>query len=263
VNLALPALILFLGILPGVCCFYAYFAGRFDKRAVGVSATEELALYIAFAIPLNVGAWLVYGWGGLNFDFSILIHLLAGDIKEASVHSELAAFFRRQWFLNTWTYFALLGVSYAIGSMARRTVWACRLDTKIPYLRVRHEWFYILQGRLRDNPRTVLSYVDVMTKLPDMDGDQPVQTRLFRGVVQDFQISTTGGIETLTLRRAKRGKGRGDKFEWKPIPSSRLVLMGSDIHSINVTYFAIDDPDDVSFADKCRAWWLSWWREES
>jgi hypothetical protein len=263
VNLALPALILFLGILPGVCCFYAYFAGRFDKRSVGVSATEELALYVAFAVPLNVTAWLIFRWFGLNFEFGILIHLLAGDIKEALVHSEVATFFERHWFLNTWTYFTLLFASYAIGSIFRRTVWACRLDTKIPYLRVRHEWFYILQGRLRDTPTTVLSYVDVMTKLPDVDGAQAVQTRLFRGLVQDFQISATGGIETLSLRDAKRGKGRGDKFEWKPIPSSRLVLMGSDIHSINVTYFAIDDPDDVSFRDRWRSWRLSWWREES
>jgi hypothetical protein len=261
VNLALPALVIFLGILPGVCCFYAYFAGRFEKRAVGVSATEELALYVVFAIPLNVLAWWLFRIFGLVFDFGIVTHLLAGDISEASVHAEIATFFQRFWFLNAWTYFLLLVGSYIVGSIGRRTAWASRVDLRIPFLRVRHEWFYVLHGRVRGLPRDVIAYVDAMTRLPDIDG---IQTRLFRGVVLDFQISPTGGIETLVLGDAKRGRGRGHDFRWKPVPSDRLVLMGSDIHSINVTYFAVDDPDHApSRRDRWRSWWQSFALEQS
>lgn len=259
-NLALPALVLFLGILPGVCAFYAYFAGRFDKRAVGVSATEELALYVAFAIPLNIIAWGLFSLAGLNIEFGILTHLLAGDIKEESVHREVAVFFQRHWFLNTWTYFALLFFSYAVGSICRRTVWACRLDTKIPYLRVRHEWFYILQGRLRDYNGSVVAHVDIMTKLPDEGG---AQTRLFKGVVLDFQIGANGGIETLTLGGASRGKGRGKEFEWLQIPSDRFVLMGCDIHSINVTYFLVEPEAVPTRKERWMSWWRDWLREDS
>lgn len=260
-NLALPALVLFLGILPGVCCFYAYFAGRFEKQAVGVSATEELALYVALAIPLDMAAWLVFWSYGLSFDFGVATHLIAGDISDSPVHAEIATFFQRFWFLNAWTYFVLLAASYVLGSIGRRTVWASRLDLRIPYLRVRHEWFYVLHGRVRGLPKDVISYTDVMTRLPDADGSQ---TRLFRGVVLDFHISPTGGIETLTLGDAKRGQGRRDDFRWKPIPSHRLVLMGRDIHSINVTYVAIDDPDDVPrFRDRWLSWWRSFWLEQS
>jgi hypothetical protein len=260
VNLALPALVLFLGILPGVCCFYAYFAGRFEKRAVGVSASEELALYVVFAVPLNVIAWRLFELRGLAFDFGIATHLIAGNISDGPVHAEIATFFQRFWFLNAWTYFVLLAASYLVGSAARRVVWASRLDLRIPYLRVRHEWFYVLHGRVRGLPKDVISYADVMTRLPDTDGSQ---TRLFRGVVLDFQISPTGGIETLALGDAKRGKSRETAFHWKPIPSDRLVIMGRDIHSINVTYFSIDDPDDVaSFRDRLRSWWRSFWFEQ-
>ena len=138
---------------------------------------------------------------------------------------------------------------------------ANEVDTAVPYLRVRHEWFYVLYGRVRGIPKDVRSYADVLTKLPDEDGSH---ARLFRGVVLDFHISPTGGIETLTLGDAKRGKGRGEAFEWKRIPSNRFVLMGSDIHSINVTYFAMDDPDhDPSRRDRWRSWWRSFCLEQS
>jgi hypothetical protein len=262
VNLALPALVLFLGLLPGVCCFYAYFAGRFEKRTAGVSATEELALYVVFAIPLDIVACWFYRLFGLRFEFGVATHLLAGDISDAAVHSEIASYFERFLFLDAWAYFLLLAVSFCFGSVGRRFVWASRLDVRVPYLRVRHEWFYILHGRLRTNPRGVISYVDVMTKLPDKDGSQ---TRLFRGVVLDFQITATGGIESITLGDPKRGKDRDKDFRWIEIPSTRLVIMGGDIHSINVTYFTVlPDPDNPPTRfDRCRIWWRSFWHEQS
>jgi hypothetical protein len=260
VNLALPALVLFLGLLPGVCCFYAYFAGRFDKRTAGVSATEELALYVVFAIPLDLAAYWFYRWLGVPFQFGIATHLLAGDLSDTAIHNEVATYFQGFLFSNAWTYFSLLVVSFCIGSLGRRIVWASRLDVKIPYLRMRHEWFYILQGRVLQNPRGVISYVDVMTKLPDRDGSQ---TRLFRGVILDFQIAPTGGIESLTLGQAKRGKGREKEFRWLEIPSSRLVIMGGDIHSINVTYFTIGEEYPPTFGERCRIWCRSFWREHS
>ncbi|HWK12197.1 MAG TPA: hypothetical protein VNR64_19200 [Vicinamibacterales bacterium] len=260
-NLAVPALVLFLGILPGVCCFYAYFAGRFDKRTAGVSATEELALYIVFAIPLDILAYWLFRCWGFSFDFGVATHLLAGDLSDAAIHNEIASYFQRFLWLNAWTYFLLLCVSCGMGSLFRRVVWASRLDVLIPYLHVKHEWFYILQGRLPGKPRDLVAFVDVLTKLPDADGSQ---TRLFRGVVIDFQISPAGGIETLTLGEAKRGKDRGDAFHWKPIPSDRLVLMGMDIHSINVTYVSVETELDhvPTFWDRSRRWWRSFLLEE-
>ena len=52
-NFALPAFVVLIGTLPGVACFYGYFAGRFDRRFAGVSGVEEVALYVALAIPID------------------------------------------------------------------------------------------------------------------------------------------------------------------------------------------------------------------
>jgi hypothetical protein len=83
-------------------------------------------------------------------------------------------------------------------------------------------------------PRVVLAYIDVLTEHPD-------GSRLYRGLVVDFEISAGGSIETLTLRDAKRGRGRGGEFTWVDIPSDRFTVMGSTIHSINMTYIGVDD----------------------
>src|SRR5262249_22713221 len=157
------------------------------------------------------------------------------------------------------SYFVLLMTGFVLGSVGRRFVWACRLDTTIPYLRLKHEWFYVLQGRHKGAPRQVLSYVDVLTRLPDKDGSQ---TRLFRGVVIDFEIAPSGSLDSLTLQNAVRGSGRGNEFQWKPIPSSRLIIVGNTIHSINVTYFGVDSADEASRLGRLRTWLRSFMLEE-
>lgn len=259
-NLALPALVILLGLLPGICCFYGYFAGRFDKRTAGVSGVEELALYVLFAIPIDVSALWLYRQLGIGFDFTVATHLLAGNLADAAVHNEVATYFQRSVGLNARAYLVVLLAGFAIGSLGRRFVWACRLDTKVPYLRIKHGWFYILQGRVAGLPRVVASYVDVLTTLPDKDGSQ---TRLYRGLVVDFEISPSGGIESLTLERAMRGKGRGDQFAWMEIPSTKLLIMGGTIHSINVTYLAIEKPNQsLRLGGRLRVWLRSFAFEE-
>lgn len=259
-NLALPTLVVLLGLLPGIACFYGYFAGRFDKRSVGVSGVEQLALFVIFAVPIDAFALWASANLGLAFNFDVATHLLIGTASEAAVHDEIVKFFSTSTVFSAAAYSVLLGLAVVLGSVGRRIVWACRLDTIFPYLRVRHEWFYILQGRLRGLPRVVLAYVDVMTRLPDKEG---AQTRLFRGLVVDFEISASGALESLTLRNAVRGSDRGDKFYWKDIPSTRLVIMGSTIHSINITYVAVEpETGPASYGQRARAWFRSFLVEE-
>ena len=233
-SLALPALVILLGLLPGICSFYGYFAGRFDKRTAGVSGVEELALYIVLAIPIDALSLRLLESVGVHLDFdSIALILLGGPVVEEQM-SLLARDFSQSYWLSAKTYFILLIASYAFGSIARRFVWTFRLDVWVPILRVKHEWFYVLQGRLPRNPRNVLARVDVLAAHPE-------GSRLYRGLVVDFRIGGDGAIHSLTLRETLRGSGRGRYFKWKTIPSNTLSIMGSMIHSINVTYYAVEN----------------------
>ena len=247
-NLALPALVILLGVLPGIACFYGYFAGRFDKRSAGLSGVEELALYAIFAIPINALALIACRRVGVPFEFGIVTHLLTGNVSDAAA-SEISTVLQRSAVPSSVTYLTILACSYAIGSVGRRVVWTCRLDVSIPLLRLKHSWYYALQGRLSTLPRRVLAFVDVLTEHP---GQPPDDSRLYRGLVIDFEISSTGGIDSLTLVKAKRGRGRGQDFEWVDIPSSRLMIVGSTIHSINMTYVELVEQLPARRLDRLR-----------
>jgi hypothetical protein len=204
VNIALPALVVLLGILPGITFFYTYFAGRFDKRQAGVGGAEELALYIVFAVPIDAaGLWLCRVFG-IDLNFSITAQLLSGTLSDIAA-IELATIFRQNAYLTAVTYAViLLGASIA-GSIVRRFVWASRLDTRLPYLRLHNDWFYVLHGRQSHLPREVVTFVDVLTTHPD-------GSRLYKGAVVHFEVGASGTLQTLTLIYPQRGKGRGARL---------------------------------------------------
>jgi hypothetical protein len=192
---------------------------------------------VIFSIPINAVALIVCRRLGVRFEFSVATRLFAGTFTDATV-SEIASEFQNNTVLTARTYIAILACSYLFGALMRRIVWTFRLDIHVPLLRLKHSWYYMLQGRLPDLSRRVLAYVDVLTEHP---GEAPENSRLYRGLVVDFEISPTGGLDSLTLRDAKRGSGRRDDFKWKDIPSSRFMIVGSKIHSINVTYIELDE----------------------
>lgn len=253
-NLALPAFVILIGLLPGVCFFYGYFAGRFDKKQAGVAGVEELALYVVFAIPLDALALFVCRRFALELDFATTSRMLSGTLSEAGA-TTVAEVFKHDVYLTAGIYATILGSGYVLGALARRFVWSMRWDVQIPLLRLRHDWFYLLQGRLKGTPRVVLAWVDVLTEHPD-------GSRLYRGLVRQFELGATGSLDSLTLTDATRGRGRGGDFQWISVPSSRLVIMGSKIHSINVTYVTIENQQPLGILAKLRRWWRSFIFEE-
>jgi hypothetical protein len=211
--------------------FSGYFAGKLDKRFAGVSGVEELALYLLFAIPIDAVALAVLPYFGVHFDFLTTLHLLSAPVSERAA-TQLAAAMQAAWATSAMSYVAVLSLGYFVGSVLRRIVWTLRLDIRFSILRLRHSWYYALQGRLPGKPRVVVAYVDVLTEHPD-------GSRLYRGVVVDFEIAPSGALDSLTLQGAKRGRGRGADFDWVDIPSDRLVVLGNKIHSINIAYVGI------------------------
>ncbi len=90
-------------------------------------------------------------------------------------------------------------------------------------------------------PWFTLVYADVLTVLPEGN------TILYRGIVEGFEVSSDNiEISNIALIDAERGNGkRGDEFEWKNIPGEKIVLFGSNIQSINLTYIPVDVKLDV------------------
>jgi len=120
----------------------------------------------------------------------------------------------------------------------RRIIWAARMDLKFPlFLRMKPDWYYVLQGRLKGLPRRVIPYADVLVSHPGDAG-----TRLYVGVVWDFEVTRGGDIKSLVLVATKRYSGRGDQATIKDILGERFIVLGATIHSINMRYAHLAPP---------------------
>ena len=233
-----------LGLLPGIVFFKGYFSGRFSKRLAAISGVSELALYVLFAVPLDwLALKLVYWWFGLELDFGMAAQLLLGPATEQATGT-LARSIRESWPVTAPIYSGVLVGSFLLGNLVRKIVWLMRLDVRFPFFRMRHEWYYVLQGRLPALQRQVIPYADVLIEEPGGTGG----TRLYQGIVSSFEVDQQGNISQIILRDAYKGQhGWGGPTEFKSIPGDRFVVMGSAIRSINLRYIIPELPPAVSW----------------
>lgn len=243
-SIAVSSLLIIAGLIPGIAFLNSYYTGKFPRQLTGMSPLSELALYFVWALPIDAIAVRVLH---PQLDSALLDALGQALGLESSGHTigwlyaELLGLGWWSWVLR---YLALIACSVIAGSIARRVVWALRLDAYVPILRLKAEWFYALIGRTPETPRNVLPQADVLVSHPD-------GSRLYSGVVSGFEPSREGGIEELYLLAAQRHKKLPDGANTVvDIPGDVLAISGSSIHSINMRYFVIPEPDG-----RLARWW--------
>jgi hypothetical protein len=256
VNVALPAVIVILGLLPGIIFFHGYFAGRFVRQVAGLAGISEFALYILFAVPLDAFAHLVSRSLGRGLDVSLIAGLLV-NAPTAAMGERLAASMQRNLGVAIAIYIGTLAASLALAVIARRFVWASRLDLRFNVLRMKHDWYYLLLGRVKGKSPPTATWVDVMSHVGN-------EIKLYQGIVQNFEPDSDGKLSRLHLMSAQRGSGRGNEFIWKPIPGDYFVINGETIRSINVRYISIQPitPEKPPKFDAIRRWVRRFWYEE-
>jgi hypothetical protein len=233
VNIALPALVIILGLLPGIVFFHGYFSGRFPKQIAAVSGVSELALYIIFAVPLGAFWLAVTSRLGFQPDYSLLGRLILGQDSTGTVGADLTSDLRGTWALTATVYTLVLIASFLAGNVLRKLVWTLRIDIRVPFLRMKHEWYYTLQGRLPALPRQIVPFADVLI-------EHAHTTQLYQGIVSSFEVNREGGISQLMLRETYKDEGKDAPNRWKLIPGDRFIVMGPAIRSINMRYFVIE-----------------------
>ncbi len=254
-NIALPAVIVILGLLPGIIFFHGYFAGRFTRQLAGLAGVSEFALYILFAVPLDGLARIVSKSFGRDLDFTLIAQLLTAEDKGKAAES-LARSLELRASPTILAYVSILVFAYAFASFLRRLVWSFRLDLIIGPLKMKHEWYYLLLGRDGNLVQPIIPYADVMVELAG-------ESKLYQGVVCGFEVGADGMLARLTLEKAQRGNGKGDDFVWKPIPGEAFIISGDSIQSINMRYVEIrpdTSPDRISRTQHVQAVIERWWR---
>jgi hypothetical protein len=227
-DFALPTVLFLLALAPGVVLWHSYLSSRFPRQTFAASPAVEISAYFVLALAVDGTCFLLLRRqiGGTEMR-DLLVLAGGGRAADAAANGGRSA----AWGTLFGIYLAMIVASFFCGSLLRRLVWALRLDIVVPVCRMKHDWYYILQGRLRGVPRGVVPRADVLVTHPEQG------TRLYSGRVVSFQLTPEGQIRELLLADAVRGKDRSSKFRWVGVPGDRLVLFGPSIHSINMTYW--------------------------
>jgi len=242
VNFALPTVAIILALIPGIVFRTSYFSNKFPREVYGASPISELAQYFLFALPIDAFAiYIFYQFQDVQ-QFSNYLNatviVFTGQFSDNKIET-ITESVKQGWLSFLVTYFAVVTAAFLSGSILRRIVWTFRLDVFRSPLRMRNDWYYILQGRLLYLPRQIIPIADILTEHPD-EG-----SRLYRGIVSGFNITSNGDLKELILNGAMRSRGRGDEFEWVEIPGNEFIIFNPTIHSVNMTYVsAFDLPED-------------------
>lgn len=268
-NVAFPALLVLLLILPGIIVRYAYARGSWGWSSPTSfrNASDELAYGVIFAVGLHAFALSLAHRLGHHADLAALLALLTGSfgrdderyaatVRAITDHPGAIA----TYFLSLWFGSAL------IGNRAHAFVRRFRLDRRFRLLRFRNEWWYLLKGEVLEFPESPEysreprpeSLVYLSTVVDHASGSY-----LYRGIVVDWTFDREGQLDTVVLIFAHR-RSLGDDRTNDPSPrergergapddryydiwGDRFVIRYSELRTMNLDYFTItEEGSDVA-----------------
>lgn len=253
-NIAFPALFLFILVLPGFICRASYFATeKTDLNTQPFSVDGTLSFIIALCLHF-IWMHLAEIWGypiNLNHVFSLLSHSSENAVSVA--FSNIAP--------NIYpisVYFISLYVgSWGIGVLTQYGVRWLELDAKLPFFKFDIPWYYQFR-------RVVLDVEDetgkVIKKVVSTVGPKRFvmltcavtlsdETYLYIGVLEDFFFKKDGTLDRVVLNAASRRKISDDESAleavdtnsppFHPIQGDKIIIKYDDISSLNIEYFGI------------------------
>jgi hypothetical protein len=262
-NIAFPALLLFLLVLPGIALRYTYLKGfwRWNSPVSIQSISDEVAYSLVWAAILHV-VWCstvsVLGFGKPDLR-SVLVLLIGGgagrsEELQSAITATVASPFRVVgYFLSILLFSGLLGL------IAHISVRKWRLDRKTKALRFKNEWHYLLSGEVLEfsefQPYERQGIVDgVYLSAIVKHGKNDV---LYRGIVADWLLDSKGDLDRILLRRAHRrnlendrapGQARNnedpayqDDPRYYDIEGNFFVIRYQELTTINIEYVFVDE----------------------
>ncbi|MDQ6877285.1 MAG: hypothetical protein M3082_06230 [Candidatus Dormibacteraeota bacterium] len=246
-NVALPALVLFLVLLPGFVVrsrFKRAERASLDYSPFGQVVTEA----VLWAGVLHaVWLWACDHLVGYVLKPDVLMRLLSADpVGQSLAAGEVA---------KAWTpisgYFAsLFAAAYLLPAAVRYGITALRLDRTghplSPLCRFnRAPWYYLLTGA--DFEKSEAPDLIAVSAVVDAAG-APV---LYNGFLDDFYLAEDGTLDRMILqgvtrrpfdadKNANGGTSSADRFY--PVDGDYFVLRYSEAITLNVEYIKLSDP---------------------
>ncbi len=216
-NLAFPALLILLLVLPGIILRYAYLRGLWPNTPYRVtSVTDEVAYGVLWAAVLHLAWASLLAWCGVRFDLAAVLMLLTGSYGEGqnrfgqvldsvALHPYAVA----GYFLGLYLASSVLGVlGYAF-------VHGGRFGGAESRDAFRPDWHYLFSGECRHNRSQPFTAEELNSRFGGVFLSSVVShadgSYLYIGYVSDYFFDRSGNLDRVVLLYARRRKLSQDR----------------------------------------------------
>ncbi|MFZ3323320.1 MAG: hypothetical protein WA190_13180 [Usitatibacter sp.] len=250
-NIALPALVVFLLLLPGFIFRYSY--KRTEKTLLDFKPFGEATLKSILAAIVLDALWarVIPPIFGYEVDFTSLLALLSGAGALDSAAKAIAKTGHIAWPIYLF-FLSLFAFAWVSGRGSRWVIEECGWDKKhrrfSSLFRFDTPWFYLFKGYDEDiTPDGV--YVAAVV---DIDGGP----YLYIGVLREYFFAESGELDRLVLSTVVRRRLSSDRQDpsesntagsddtidsdrYYPIAGDYFVVKYSEIHTLNIRYIRL------------------------
>lgn len=224
-NIAFPALVVFLLLLPGILLRYGYRRGAFRKTPISLgSLRRSIAAGVIWALAFHtVSLSLLHGVANWSPDIETVLlitsknadQLFSSGMGDSSSLVEATGAARTE--VRTLFIYLVgsVGIAYAIGLLLHLVVRKLHLDLRYHFLQFENEWFYLFEGEQRviaadarnrtlRNIRTYLKEYPTAWLSASVVIEQGGKPFLYWGHLVDYYFGENGDLEKIVLEKAHR-----------------------------------------------------------
>lgn len=274
-NIAFPALFVFLLALPGIILRYSYREWGWKFPVYRLSIGEELAKSASFAVVLNVLWWVFAHCFGYRIIFGDVLILLTGGfgLKPGQLSKRLESITAHPYAVTTY-FLTMYAAAALIGRIGHLAVRKFGLDLRFKALRFDNFWHYVLNAELPLFAENRKAYAAI-ANVPESELEsKEVYVRvscvvthgsrsfIYAGTPVDYDFDRSGKLERIIVRdvsyqelydptpkeeavpteSATEGAARTREAaqplgEPLAIESDIFVLNCADIHNVGIEYF--------------------------
>ncbi len=276
-NIAFPALLLFLLVLPGIALRYTYLKGfwRWNSPISIQSISDEVAYSLVWAIMLHL-VWCsivsVFGFGKPDLRSVLILLTGGGSGRSEDLQSAIAATVETPYRVVGY-FLSLLLFSGLLGLLAHIAIRSWRLDRKTKALRFKNEWHYLLSGEVLEfseflpfEHQGIIDgvYLSAIVK----HGKDDI---LYRGIVADWLLDSKGNLDRILLRgthrrklendrepgqaRNRRDPGYKDDPRYYDIEGHFFVIRYQELTTVNIefVFLEVDESEDEAKFQKSES----------
>ena len=251
-SIAFGALLLLIFLFPGFLFRIGFFNGPYSKRNIHSSFIDELIISILPALVFQIVGYSILEHV-LNYDVDI--HLLYQVIAGPSAgFKEDLDYQKLEYSLIGFLYYtsSIAAISFLIGYISRILVLKYHLDMMTHWLKVNNDWYYLLSAKKINFERRKKNQTEVDIIQVDLLMETQDSPYIYSGIVQDFFLSSSNGLDTIYLIDVYRRKLPSDKADpqasetdpesrYYQMPGNIFVAPYTEIKNLNITYIALTE----------------------